>query len=175
MLELRETTQATLWLTGLPCAGKTTLARRLKEELDNRGYNTVHLDGDNIRGKLNADLGFSPEDRRENLRRAAHVSRLFNKNNHFVIASFVSPLNELREMIRGIIDNFKLVYVKCSLRICEQRDTKGMYKKARQGNIEQFTGVSAPFEDPGNPEITVNTDNNTVEECVGHILEQLKL
>lgn len=172
--EYLRTLQTTLWLTGLPCAGKTTLARRLKEELDNRGYNTVHLDGDNVRDKLNADLGFSPEDRKENLRRVAHVSRLFNENNHFVIASFVSPLNELREMIRDIVGNFKLVYVKCSLQTCEKRDTKGMYEKARKGEIEQFTGVSAPFEDPANPEITVDTDNNTVEECVRHILEQLK-
>ncbi len=173
--EYLKTLQTTLWLTGLPCAGKTTLSKRLKEELDNRGYNTVHLDADDIRAKLNDDLGFSPEDRKENLRRVAHVCELFNKNNHFVIASFVSPLNELRKMIRDTVDNFKLVYVKCSLRICEQRDVKGMYKKARQGQIEQFTGVSAPFEEPDSVQTTVNTDNHTVEECVRQILEQLNV
>jgi len=169
-----KTLKTTLWLTGLPCAGKTTIAKRLKEELDNRGYYTNHLDGDDVRGALNEDLGFTPEDRKENLRRIAHVSKLFNKNGTFVIASFVSPTNELRNMIKSIVENFKLVYVKCSLKECEKRDVKGMYKRARTGEIPQFTGVSAPFEEPKNPDIVVDTENSNLEECVKQILTNLK-
>jgi adenylylsulfate kinase len=171
--EYIETLQTTLWIAGLPCAGKTTLAKRIKEELDNRGYKTIHLDGDDVRGKLNADLGFSPQDRRENLRRVAHVARLFNENGNIIIASFVSPSNDFRQMIKGIIGNFKLVYAKCSLRTCEERDVKGMYKKARQGEIQQFTGVSAPFEEPTEVDIVVDTENTPVEYCVKEVLETI--
>ncbi len=167
--------QTTLWLTGLPCAGKTTLAERIKAESDNRGYKTVHLDGDDVRGKLNADLGFSPEDRKENLRRIAHVARLFNENGNFVIASFVSPSNEFRRMVGDIIGNFKLVYTKCSLETCEERDVKGMYKKARDGEIKQFTGISAPFEEPTEPDIIVDTENGSIEDCVEQILQAMKI
>lgn len=165
----------TLWITGLPCAGKTTLAKRIKEELDNRGYRTMHLDGDDVRGKLNADLGFSAEDRKENLRRVAHIAKLFNENGNFVIASFVSPSNQLRKMIADIVGNFKLVYAKCSLETCEKRDVKGMYKKARSGEIREFTGVSAPFEKPDNGSIVVDTENNNIEECVEQILQKMKV
>jgi len=172
--EYVKTLKTTLWLTGLPCAGKTTIAKRLKEELDNRGYNTTHLDGDDVRGALSKDLGFSPEDRKENLRRIAHVARLFNKNGTFAIASFISPTNDLRSMIKGIIENFKLVYVKCALEECEKRDVKGMYKRARKGEIEQFTGVSAPFDEPVNPDIVVDTQKYNLEECVKEILHKLK-
>ncbi len=173
--EYIKTLQTTLWLTGLPCAGKTTLAERIKAELDNRGYKTVHLDGDDVRDKLNADLGFSPEDRKENLRRIAHVARLFNENGSFVIASFVSPSNELRKMVSDIIGNFKLVYTKCSLETCEKRDVKGMYKKAREGEIKQFTGVSAPFEEPAESDIVVDTENSSIEECLGQILQAMRI
>ncbi len=169
--EYIKTLRTTLWLTGLPCSGKTTLAKRLKEELDNRGYNTTHFDADDVRGALNEDLGFSKEDRKENLRRVAHVAKLFNQNGIFVIASFVSPTNDLREMVRNIIGNFKLVYVKCDLRICEQRDTRGMYKRARLGEIPEFTGISAPFEEP-NADIVVDTQNKGVEGCVWKILHE---
>ena len=169
------TLRTTLWLTGLPCAGKTTLAKRLKEELDNRGYKAVHLDGDDVRGKLNADLGFSPDDRKENLRRVAHIARLFNENGNFVIASFVSPLEELRQMVRRIIGNFQLCYVKCGLATCEKRDLKGMYKRARRGEIEQFTGVSALFEEPADAEIVVDTENNDVGQCLAHILREMHI
>ena len=172
--EYIKTLRTTLWLTGLPCAGKTTLGKRLKEELDNRGYNTTHLDGDDVRSALNEDLAFSQEDRGENLRRVAHVAKLFNKSGMFVIASFISPTNELREMVRNIIGNFKLVYVKCDLNVCEQRDTKGMYRSARLGEIPEFTGISAPFEEP-NPDIVVDTENKNVEECVREILTNLNI
>ncbi|MFH1996723.1 MAG: adenylyl-sulfate kinase [Candidatus Omnitrophota bacterium] len=173
--EYIRTLRTTLWLTGLPCAGKTTLAKRIKEELDNRGYNTTHLDGDDVRGKLNADLGFSKEDRKENLRRIAHVAKLFNQSGTFVIASFVSPSNELRDMVKETIGNFKLVFAQCSLEECETRDVKGMYKRARLGEIPEFTGVSAPFEDPVDADIVVDTEHNGIEECVKQILEALNV
>jgi len=172
--EYIKTLRMTLWITGLPCSGKTTLAKRIKEELDNRSYRTIHLDGDDVRGKLNADLGFSAEDRKENLRRVAHIAKLFNENGNFVIASFVSPSNQLRQMVAGIIGNFKLVYARCSLETCEKRDVKGMYKKARSGEIQEFTGVSAPFEEPDNGRIVVDTDNN-LECCVKQILKEMKI
>lgn len=163
----------TLWLTGLPCSGKTTLAKRLKEELDNKGFKTVHLDADDIRNKLNADLGFSPEDRKENLRRVAHVSKLFNESGNFVVTSFVSPTNEYRKMTKEIIGNFKSVFLKCSLKTCEERDVKGMYKKARNGEIKDFTGVSAPFEEPLDADVVVDTEHNSIEDCVKKILDNI--
>ena len=163
----------TLWLTGRPCAGKSTIALRLKEEMKKRGYRTVHIDGDDVRGKLNADLGFSDKDRKENLRRVAHVMQLFNENGSFVIATFVSPTNDLREMVRGIIGNFKLCYIRCSPELCESRDVKGMYKKARAGQIKEFTGVSAPFEEPLWADITVDTERNNLDDCIRHILREL--
>ena len=165
--------RTTLWLTGLPCSGKTTLAKRLKEELDNRGFKAVHLDADDIRHQLNADLGFSPEDRKENLRRAAHISKLFNQNGNFVLASFVSPSAEYRQMVKDIIGSFKLVFLKCGLKACEERDVKGMYKKARAGQIKDFTGVSAPFEEPADADIVVDTECQSVEACVQEILERI--
>jgi len=173
--EYIKTLRSTLWITGLPCAGKTTLAKRIKEELDNRGYKAVHLDGDDVRDKLNADLGFSAEDRKENLRRVAHIAKLFNENGNFVIASFVSPSNCLRQMVADIIGNFKLVYANSSLETCEKRDVKGMYKKARSGEIQKFTGISAPFEEPGSDCIVVDTENNNLEDCVEQILEKMKV
>lgn len=173
--EYIKTLRTTLWLTGLPCSGKTTLAKRLKEELDNRGYKAVSLDGDDVRGKLNEDLGFSEGDRNENLRRIAHVAKLFNQNGNFVIASFVSPTNKYRKMVRDIIGNFKLVFVQCSVKACEKRDVKGMYKKARSGEIKDFTGVSAPFEEPEDADITIDTEHNGLETCVKAILMSLKI
>jgi len=166
------TLKTTVWLTGLPCAGKTTIAKRLKEELDNRGYHAVHLDGDDVRGRLNADLGYSKEDRKENLRRISHVAKLFNSNGSLVVASFISPTNDLREMIRGIIGNFKLIYIKCDLDICEKRDVKGMFKLARKGEIQDFTGVSAPFDKP-KADFVIDTGVKDVETCVMEILNYL--
>jgi len=168
-----KTLRTTLWLTGLPCSGKTTLAKRIKEELDNRGYNTTHLDGDDVRDALNQDLGFTPDDRKENLRRIAHVAKLFNRSGMFVIASFVSPSDKMRKMIGEIIGNMKLVYVKCSLAECEKRDVKGMYKKARKGDIKEFTGVSAPFDEPENADIIIDTEKGDIESCVNTILDSL--
>ena len=165
----------TLWLTGRPCAGKSTLAEALKERLEAMGIHVARLDGDDVRNKLNSDLGFSEEDRKENLRRVAHVAELFNQNNSFVIATFVSPTNEFRALVRGIIKSFVLCYVNASAGTCEARDVKGMYKKARAGLIKDFTGVSAPFEEPDQAEILVRTDKQDVQACVEQVLEALGL
>jgi len=164
--------KTTVWFTGLPCSGKTTLAKRLKEELDNRGYKTVHLDGDDVRNGLNKDLGFTGADRNENLRRVAHVAQLFNDAGNIVIASFITPTNEQRDLISDIISNFQLIYLKCSVDECEKRDIKGMYKKARKGKIKDFTGISAPFEKP-DTNIVVDTGKNDVESCIRQILDHL--
>ena len=172
---MKKTPNITLWLTGRPCSGKSTIAERLKDEMEKRGYRVAHLDGDAVRGKLSADLGFSDKDRKENLRRVAHVAQLFNDNGNFVIATFVSPTNDLRELVRGIVGNFKLCYVRCRAEICEERDVKGMYKKARLGQIKEFTGVSAPFEEPLWPDIIVDTEKNSLEDCVFQIFHELGL
>lgn len=163
----------TLWFTGRPCAGKSTLSRLLRKEMSRRGYHVVSLDGDDLRGRLNADLGFTDADRAENLRRAAHVAQLFNENGSFVIATFVSPTNEQRDLVRKIIKNFRLCYIRCSLSACEKRDVKSMYKMARAGKIKNFTGVSAPFEEPDRSEIVVDTERTSAGECVRHILREL--
>lgn len=163
----------TLWLTGRPCAGKTTLGEHLRRELIQRGYRVVNLDGDVVRGRLNADLGFSENDRKENLRRVSHIAQLFNENGNFVIATFITPTNDLRAMVRANIKEFKLCYVRCSLQVCEKRDVKGMYQKARKGQIQDFTGISAPFEDPHPCDISVDTEHLGVEDCTQHILKVL--
>ena len=164
--------KTTIWLTGLPCSGKTTLAKRLKEKLDHQGIKSVHMDADDIREKLNADLGFSEKDRTENLRRVAHIARFLNDNGILVIASFVAPTDQMRRMIKNIVKNMKLVYVQCDIKICEQRDVKGMYKKARQGVIKEFTGISAPFEVPHRAHVVVDTAKHNLEYCVQKILDQ---
>lgn len=172
--DYRSTLSMTIWLTGLPCSGKTTIAKRLKEELNARGHNAVHIDADEIREGLNKDLGFSEESRKENLRRAAHVARLFNNNGNIVIASFITPTNSIRSLVKEIIGNIKLVYVKCSLKECEIRDTKSLYKKARLGFIKEFTGISATFEEPEKADIVVDSEKNNVNDCVKIILSKLK-
>lgn len=173
--EFEKRKHKTIWFTGRPCSGKTTIAKRLEQELKKRGLQVAHLDGDDVRRKLNADLGFSHEDRKENLRRIAYVSDLFNKKGNHVIASFVSPENDLREMIREVIQDMHLVYINCSLEEAEKRDVKGMYAKARRGEIKNFTGIDAPFEIPINPDLVIDTVNNNVETCVKQIIEKFDL
>ena len=165
----------TLWLTGRPCSGKTSISKQLKMELSRRGVQVVFLDGDAVRNGLNKDLGFSPQDRWENLRRVANVCQLFNDNGIFVIAAFVSPTNDLRGMVRGIITDLKMCYVSCSLEAAEGRDVKGMYKKARLGIMKEFTGISAPFEEPVNPDIIVHSDQMTAIDCVKRIMGSLNI
>jgi adenylyl-sulfate kinase len=148
--------KSTLWFTGLPCSGKTTIAKHMKDELESMGYDVVLLDGDDVRTGLCSDLGFSPDDRKENLRRISHLCNMYNSQNKIVLATFVSPTEEIRQIPKDIIDNLKLIYVSTPLEVCEERDTKGMYKKARTGEIPNFTGISAPFEVPNETEIVID-------------------
>jgi adenylyl-sulfate kinase len=158
----------TLWLTGLSGAGKSTIACALERRLLDSGHAAYVLDGDNVRHGLNRDLGFSPQDRTENIRRIAEVARLMNDAGLIVITAFISPYREDREMARAIIgkDCFLEVYVDTPIEVCEQRDPKGFYKLARRGELPAFTGVSAPYEPPLAPECSVDTAVNSVGECV---------
>ncbi len=165
-----------LWFTGLSGSGKSTIAIEVERILNSKGYATYLLDGDNIRHRLNKDLGFSPEDRKENIRRVGEVAYLFQDAGIITLAAFISPFKEDRERIRNLIPNgrFIEIYVKCSLKTCEKRDVKGLYKKARAGLIKDFTGISSPYEEPTNPEIILNTEEETVEECVTKVINYLK-
>ena len=163
----------TLWFTGLPCSGKTVLADTIAEEFKARGMKVERLDGDIVRKSLTKDLGFSEEDRNMNIERVTFVAKLLTRNGVAVLASFVSPYNKIRAYSRNEIGEYVLVYVKCSLDECENRDVKGMYAKARAGEIKDFTGIDHPFEEPNEVEITVETDNQTVEESKEIILDAL--
>ncbi|PVX50863.1 adenylylsulfate kinase [Balneicella halophila] len=160
------------WLTGLSGSGKTTLAIQLERQLHELGYFTQLLDGDNIRSGLNANLGFSDEDRTENIRRIAEVSKLFLNCGVITIACFVSPTKAIRSQAQQIIgDDFVEVFVDTPLSVCEERDVKGLYKKARAGEIKDFTGISAPFEAPESAEIHLHTENKSVKESVKELLD----
>ncbi|HPE34052.1 MAG TPA: adenylyl-sulfate kinase [Bacteroidales bacterium] len=160
-----------IWFTGLSGSGKTTLARELELRLNRNGYLTQILDGDNIRSGINNNLGFSTEDRSENIRRIAEVSKLLIQSGVITINAFISPTREIREMAIGIIgsENFIEIYVSTPFEICEQRDTKGLYKKAREGKITNFTGVDSPFEPPLNPDIELDTSVLSIEESLERI------
>ena len=165
-----------VWFTGLSGSGKSTIANLLEKNLLEKGIHTFSLDGDNIRAGINKDLNFTAEDRQENLRRIAEISKLFVDAGIVVIASFISPLKKDREMIQEIVgsDDFYEVFVNTSLEECERRDVKGLYKKARKGEIPNFTGISAPYEAPQNPDIEIETEKETVEESVERINVQLQ-
>jgi adenylylsulfate kinase len=162
-----------IWMTGLSGAGKTTIARNIELELNKRGYLVQILDGDNVRTGLNNNLGFSEEDRYENIRRIAEVSKLFLNCGIICINSFISPTEEIRKMAKNIIgeDNFIEVYVNAPVEVCEQRDVKGLYKKAREGKIKNFTGIDAPFEEPESPDIEIRTDQLSIEDSVQKCLK----
>lgn len=162
-----------LWFTGLSGSGKSTVAIALERELYSRGLLCRILDGDNIRSGINNNLGFSAEDRVENIRRIAEVGRLFVDTGIITIAAFISPNNQLREMAAEIIgkDDFVEVFVSTPLEECEKRDVKGLYAKARRGEIKNFTGISAPFEAPEHPDITLDTSKLPVEESVKILLD----
>ena len=164
----------TLWFTGLPCSGKTVLADAVAKELRSQGMKVERLDGDIVRKSLTRDLGFSEEDRNMNIERVTFVSKLLTRNGVAVLVSFVSPYNKIRDYSRKEIGNYILVYVKCSLEECENRDIKGMYAKARAGEIKDFTGIDHPFEEPDITDIIVETDKQTVEESKNIILQALK-
>ncbi len=167
---------AILWFTGLSGSGKSTVAHKVEERLFERGIHTYVLDGDNIRTGLNKDLGFSAEDREENIRRIGEVAKLFVDAGIIVLSAFISPYIKDRETVRNLVDKgeFIEIYVKCPIEICEQRDVKGLYKKAREGVIKNFTGIDDPYEEPLNPEIVVETDKETLEESVNKIIKYLE-
>jgi len=166
---------ALVWLTGLPGSGKSTISHELEYRLFQRRIKTYVLDGDNVRQGLCRDLGFSAEDRRENLRRVGEAAWLFLDAGILTVAAFASPYRADRFMVRRMFgpDDFIEVYLKCDLKVCEERDPKGLYKKARSGEIKNFTGVSDPYEPPENPEIVLDTDRLSVEESVSKIMDYL--
>lgn len=166
-----------LWFTGLSGSGKSTVAIALERELHKRGLLCRILDGDNIRSGINANLGFSAEDRRENTRRVAEVAKLFVDTGIITIAAFVSPTEELRQLAQQIIgeDDFKEIYISTPIEECERRDVKGLYARARRGEVKNFTGISAPFEAPQHPALSLDTSKLPVEESVKHLLKFLNI
>lgn len=165
-----------LWFTGLSGSGKSTIANALEHKLHQEGFKTYALDGDNIRKGINNDLTFSPEDRKENIRRIAEVANLMVDAGVIVLAAFVSPYKKDRENIADIVgnDNFVEIFVNTSLEECERRDVKGLYKKARAGEIKDFTGVNAPYEAPDAPDVEIITDDLSIEACVLSIYDKIK-
>jgi adenylyl-sulfate kinase len=167
---------ATLWFTGLSGSGKSTLARAVELALFERGVLTCVLDGDNLRHGLCSDLGFSASDRQENIRRVAQVARLLDDAGLLTITAFISPYRSDRAAARAALGagHFFEVHVDCPLEVCERRDTKGLYRRARAGEIQDFTGVSAPYEPPEHPELRVDTARDSVEGCVERVLAMLE-
>jgi len=165
-----------LWFTGLSGSGKSTVANEVAHKLHEREKLAYILDGDNIRHGLNKDLGFSPEDRKENIRRISEVANLFADAGLITITAFISPYAKDRNFCRELAGagRFLEIYVKASLETCEKRDPKGMYKKARSGEIKEFTGINAPYEEPENPELITDTDKETVEESAEKVLKKLE-
>lgn len=165
-----------IWFTGLSGSGKSTLAHAVEEELYNRGHLCYVLDGDNIRHGLNKNLGFSPEDREENIRRIGEVSKLFADAGLLTMTAFISPYKKDRDLARALLDEgeFIEVYMTVPLDIAEQRDPKGLYKKARAGEIKEFTGISAPYEAPDNPELTIDTSQLDLEESRDKVIDYLE-
>lgn len=165
----------TLWFTGLPCSGKSTLAKRVHEILLERGLNVELLDGDEVRTNLSKGLGYSKEDRDTNIRRIGYVCKLLSRNGVVAIAAAISPYREIREENRKAIENYVEVYVKAPIDVLKQRDVKGMYQKALAGEIKNFTGIDDPYEEPENPEIIVESDKESVEQSTQKIIRTLEL
>ena len=173
--DLKQQRPAILWFTGFSGSGKSTVANALEHALHARGFHTYLLDGDNVRHGLNKNLGFSADDRVENIRRIGEVAKLFVDSGVIVLTAFISPYRVDRRLVRELVDDgeFIEVFVDTPLEVCESRDPKGLYKKARAGEIKHFTGIDDPYEIPEHPEITLHTDKKSVEESVVHILEAL--
>ena len=167
---------AIIWFTGLSGAGKSTLAHAVEEELHQRGCRTFVLDGDNVRHGLCGDLGFSNEDRIENIRRVGEIAKLFMEAGLIVLTAFISPFRADRERVRGMVEHGDFIEIHCDslLEVCESRDVKGMYKKARAGQIAEFTGISSPYEAPESPELRVNTAGEELERCVQKVLDEIE-
>lgn len=166
----------TMWFTGLSGSGKSTVAVALEKALWDRGICSYILDGDNVRHGLNKDLGFSPEDRTENIRRIGEVAKLFTDAGVVNLTAFISPYRADRDAVREMNEagDFIEVYIDCPLEVCEKRDVKGLYAKAREGKIPEFTGISAPYEEPHNPEVTLKTGDNTLDESVAELIAYLE-
>lgn len=174
---LKKHNSAVLWFTGLSGSGKSTISMELEKELHELGIHTYRLDGDNIRHGLNKNLGFSPHDRSENIRRIGEVSKLMADAGLVTLTAFISPYSEDRSNVRELLEgnDFIEIYVKCSVKVCEERDPKGLYRKARAGQIKNFTGITAPYEEPIHPEVIVETDKQSLEESVQIIVDYLKV
>jgi adenylylsulfate kinase len=170
----REHRGVTVWFTGLSGAGKTTISKEVAQALQNRGYKVEILDGDVVRQNLTKGLGFSKEDRDENIRRIGFVAHLLTRNGVVVLISAISPYREIREEVRSRIGDFVEVYVNAPLAVCEQRDVKGLYKKARSGEIKNFTGIDDPYESPLHPQVECHTDQETIEESTEKVLRKLE-
>ena len=175
--KLNEHRSVVLWFTGLSGSGKSTLAHALEEKLYQKGCRTFVLDGDNVRHGLNSNLDFSESGRTENIRRISEVSKLMLESGLIVMTAFISPFNKDRNEARKLIssDDFIEIYCKASLEICENRDVKGLYKRARAGEIKNYTGIDSPYETPENPELIIDTDNQGLEDSVSTILSFLEL
>ncbi|WP_301109714.1 adenylyl-sulfate kinase [Sporosarcina sp.] len=167
---------AVLYFTGLSGSGKSTIANAAARRLHDLGANTYVLDGDNVRHGLNSDLGFTDEARKENIRRIGEVAKLFIDSGQLVFTAFISPFQEDRDSVRRLVeaDEFVEVYISCPLEACEERDPKGLYEKARAGVIPEFTGISSPYEAPEKPELVLETDRFTIEECVEQLISYLR-
>jgi adenylylsulfate kinase len=166
---------ATVWLTGLSGSGKSTIAVEIEKALWGRNVRSFILDGDNVRHGLNKNLGFSPADRTENIRRIGEVAKLFTEAGMVVVTAFISPYRADRDQVRALMpEHFVEVHVDCPIAVCEQRDVKGLYQKARAGQIPEFTGVSAPYEEPLTPELTLRTGEQTIEESVRQVIACLE-
>lgn len=165
-----------LWFTGLSNSGKSTIAHATEEQLHTLGCRTFVFDGDNVRHGLCADLGFSREDRDENIRRVGEMAKLFIEAGVLALTAFISPFRGDRNRVRNLVQegDFLEIYCKCPLEVCEQRDVKGHYKKARAGEIKEFTGISSPYEEPVHPDLVLTTDTMTVEQCVEAVIGLLK-
>ncbi|QDP39532.1 adenylyl-sulfate kinase [Radiobacillus deserti] len=174
--ELNGHKSSVLWFTGFSGSGKSTLANELDAQLYKLGIRSYVLDGDNVRHGLNKELGFSPEDRVENIRRVGEVAKLFVDSGLIVMTAFISPYQKDRDQVRQLFrdDEFIEVFIDCPFDVCEDRDPKGLYKKARSGQIHDFTGIDSPYEPPVNPELTINTAENSVEEAVQLIIAFLE-
>ncbi|WP_144533338.1 adenylyl-sulfate kinase [Bacillus pumilus] len=165
-----------IWLTGLSGSGKSTIANAAARELFEQGYQVTVLDGDNVRHGLNKDLGFSDDDRKENIRRIGEVAKLFVEQGTIVITAFISPFQEDRRIVRQLVETgeFHEVFVKCDLNVCEERDPKGLYKKARNGEIPFFTGIDSPYEEPAAPELVLDTGELSREESKQRLVDYVK-
>jgi bifunctional enzyme CysN/CysC len=164
-----------VWLTGYSGSGKTTIGKMLEKKLFSTNHHVIVLDGDNIRRGLCGDLGFSPEDRDENLRRVGEVARLLVENGVIVICTFVSPMKKQRDFVRELVgEDFIEVYVKCPIEVCIQRDVKGLYEKFKHGELKDLTGLDAPYEEPDSPDLVLETDKMSVKECVDKVISFLK-